>query len=134
MKTTMKQVAAATIIAILVLAGNVKADGTEVKGSGHRCIETTLQLENWMTDETIWNTLSIEMNEFTTEAEMDLEIENWMTNNECWNVNSSLTEETEPEMTLEDWMTNEKIWNTPRISYESELELEAWMINDEYWN
>ena len=58
MKTTVKQIASVTFIALILLVGNVKAEGTEAKASGQESIETTLQLEKWMTDETIWNTNS----------------------------------------------------------------------------
>ncbi len=47
MKTIAKQIAAGTFIALLLMVGNVKA--TETKAT----TETTLQLEEWMTDEII---------------------------------------------------------------------------------
>ena len=112
MKTTMKQLAAGTFIALILLVGNVKAEGTEIKASSHESIETTLQLENWMTNETIWNTNAINNSEFVQETETNLEIENWMTNDKVWNLNNSFVEETETGLELESWMTNDEAWNT----------------------
>lgn len=107
MKTTMKQFTAGTFIAFLLLVGNVNAKGTEVKASSHESIETTLQLENWMTDETIWNTNSAKIAEFVQETETSMELENWMTREETWNL-SNVNNETE--LKVEDWMINDNVW------------------------
>ena len=110
MKTTMKKLAAGTFVALILLVGNVNAEGTEVKASSHEALETTLQLEKWMTDESIWNSNSANVAEFVQETETSLEIENWMTSEETWNVNNNFVEETEAGMELESWMLNNKIW------------------------
>ena len=134
MKTTMKQLAGGTFIALLLLVGNVKAEGTETKASS-QAIETSLQVEKWMTDETIWNTKSISFVEIVPETESTLELENWMTSTETWNLNYSFVEETETGMELESWMTSEETWNSNSNVEEKEtgLTVESWMINNNVW-
>jgi hypothetical protein len=133
MKTTMKQLAAGTFIALILLVGNVKAEGTEVKASSHETIESTLQLENWMMNETIWNTSTVTIAEFTRETETTLEIENWMTDAETWNSNFNFVEEMETGMSLENWMMNEKIWDLQNSNNETEITVENWMTNNNIW-
>jgi len=134
MKTTMKKLAAGTFIALLLLVGNVQAEGTELKASGLENIETTLRLENWMTSETIWNKNSISMVNFFEESEMGLELENWMTSEEIWNGSNQFIEETESGMEFESWMTSEKTWNLKNRSIEKKLTVESWMLNNKVWN
>ncbi|WP_346864322.1 hypothetical protein [uncultured Draconibacterium sp.] len=133
MKATMKQLTAATFIAILVLAGNAKAEGTETKVTNNASIENTLQIENWMTDETIWNTNSIRMEYFVQETEASMELENWMTSEETWNFNNNFAEETETGLELEDWMFDNRTWETAKKEVEEALKVEAWMINNKLW-
>jgi len=133
MKTTMKQLTAGTFIAFLLLVGNVNAKGTEVKASSHESIETALQLENWMTNETIWNTNFAKTVEFVQETETNMEIENWMTSEETWKLNNSFVVETESVMQLESWMTSEETWNLSNENNETELKVENWMINSNVW-
>ena len=136
MKTTMKQLAAGTFIALILLVGNVRAEGTETKASGREAIETTLQLEKWMTDENIWNTNTIGFAEFVQETDPAMEIENWMTNSETWNSSFNLVEETDEPIKLECWMSCEEIWNTDNNLQENEsaLAVESWMTNENIWN
>ena len=136
MKTTMKQLAAGTFIALILLVGNVKAEGTETKASGREAIETTLQLEKWMTDEAIWNVNTMNISDFNQETEADLQIEDWMTSIKTWDFNSNLVEDTDSAMEVENWMTNDKIWNNYNIAEETEpvLAIESWMTNDNIWN
>ena len=131
MKTTVKQIAAGTFIALLLMVGNVYA--TETKASSHEAIETTLQLENWMTNESIWNTNSINIAEFVQETETSMELENWMTNAETWNLNNSFVNEAESGLELENWMTNDATWNKVYNDTETELTVEDWMINSNIW-
>ena len=133
MKTTMKQLATATFIALILLVVNVKAEGTEKNASITENIETTLQLENWMTDETIWNTNSCSNNEFYQETENSLEIESWMTNAETWNFEFGFMQETEAGLELEGWMTSEKTWNTAELNNETALTIESWMTDNNIW-
>jgi hypothetical protein len=134
MKTTFKQLAAATLVALLLAVGNVNAEGTETKVL-IRETETTLQLEKWMTDEVFWNTNSEFATAINRETEATLELENWMTSEETWNLNSILVQETEEYMDVECWMTCDKIWNTTNNIEETEtaLAVENWMINDKAW-
>ncbi len=133
MKTTMKQLTAGTFIALILLVGNVKAEGTEVKASGHENIESTLQIENWMTSDAVWNSNTLKTTDFVQEAEAGLELENWMTNSETWNANYNFVEETETGMSLENWMMNEKIWDLNSMDIESELLVENWMTDNSNW-
>jgi hypothetical protein len=133
MKTTMKQLAAGTFIAILLLVGNVNAKGIETKASSHENFEATLQVEKWMTDEFIWNTNLLGIAEFGAETEATLELENWMTSAETWNLSSSFIEETETGMDLETWMTNESTWNVGNMNHEADLTVEKWMTENNVW-
>jgi predicted Rdx family selenoprotein len=128
----MKQLAAATIIAVLVLAATINVKAIDTKHMKCQLIETSLQLECWMTDETLWNTFSTEMTEFATETETDMQIENWMTDIEVWNVSNNYSIESETSLELEDWMTSETTWETNKNSEEPALVIESWMINDRF--
>ncbi len=107
MKTTLKQIAAGTFIVLLVLAGNVKAAETELKASALEITETSLQLENWMTSEVIWNTNSLSSLDFALETEANMEIESWMTSETVWNAEEKIKDE---KLTLENWMVDSEIW------------------------
>ncbi len=133
MKTTMKHLAAGTFIALLLLVGNVNAEGTETKASGRESIESTLQLENWMTNESIWNTNSLNIGEFAQETETGMDLETWMTSSETWNVSSNFVEETETGLELENWMTSEETWNVNNMNSETELKVESWMLDNNNW-
>ncbi len=133
MKATVKQLATATFIALILIVVNVKAEGTERIASINENIETTLQLENWMTDETIWNSDSFSTNEYYQETETGLEIENWMTNAETWNFEYNFLQETEAGLELESWMTCEKTWNKNELNNEAALTIESWMTDSNIW-
>ena len=112
MKTTVKQLAAGTILGLLLIAVNVRAEGKEAtKASSLESIETTMELENWMIDETIWNVESSFVMEDVTEESLNLE--NWMVSDEIWNNIQSMEIETEKEssLELESWMTDSLVWN-----------------------
>ena len=110
MKTIVKQLATVAFIAILFLVGNIEAEASETKASSRENIEMPLQLENWMTDESIWNVDAANEAEFIQETETSLELEEWMINEATWKVIVSETE-SEPELTIESWMLDENIWN-----------------------
>ena len=92
MKTTMKQLAAGTFIALLLLVGSVNAKGTEKIASGHESIESSLQIEKWMTDEFIWDSNFTGNLKIAVETEAKLELENWMTSPVIWNPTTDFTE------------------------------------------
>ncbi len=135
MKTTMKNLAAGAFIAFLLIVGNVKAEGTETKATS-QAIETSLQLEDWMIKETIWNKKPSANYVFLQETENGLQLENWMTSASAWNSNNNIIEVAEPEMELKNWMTNDKIWNNYNNVEETEtvLSIENWMTNETIWN
>lgn len=134
MKSTVKHLTAGTFIALLLLGGNVNAEGTEAKASSHENIETTLHLEKWMTDEFVWNTNSINFTEISQETETGLELESWMTNEETWSLSNNFIEETEATMEIENWMTSVNTLNLNNLSQESELSIESWMVDNKFWN
>lgn len=133
MKTSVKKLAAGTFFALLLLVGNINAKGTEIKSASTVINETSLQLENWMTDETIWNTNSAMFAEFVQETETTLELKDWMTNAETWNLNHQFAVETESGLQLEDWMTNDITWTRNNVEKDAELTIEPWMINKNIW-
>lgn len=133
MKTTMKQLATAAVLAFQLLTGIANAHGTAPKHTRFGESEATLQLESWMTNETIWNSNTIVISEFTTETEFEYKIENWMINTEIWNFNSVFTEETEAGLAIENWMTDQNLWDLKNEEIEPELSLESWMISHEIW-
>lgn len=135
MKTTIKQITTGAFIAILLMVGNVKA--TELKAlSGESIeIETTLQMENWMVNDLVWNSNSLNIAILVQEAEPSMELENWMTSTESWNLNNGFVEETEMVLELEGWMTNDATWYTFKNDNDNEptLTVENWMVNDSIW-
>ena len=110
MKTTVKQIAAGAFLAVLLLIGNTNVKGSEVEIL-KPTIETTLNVENWMIDETVWNKTSTLNYEIIQEAETSLQLENWMTSETTWNLNENIIEETETQLKVEDWMISDDIWN-----------------------
>jgi predicted transcriptional regulator len=133
MKTTVKQIATGTFIALLLLAVNVKAEGTEKTASINESIETTLILENWMTDETIWGTSFINIGEFYQETETGMELEIWMTNSETWNTTISCIQEPETMLELESWMFGSEIGIENNLVEDEILTIESWMIDSNLW-
>ena len=134
MKTTVKQLTAGTIIALLLLVGNSYAKGTETKASSHENIETSLQIEKWMINEVIWNSATETISTIIQETESGLGIENWMTSAETWNVNNSFAEETEIGLEIETWMTSDETWYVEKTDDEIKFAVEGWMVNDSIWN
>ena len=110
MKTTVKQITAGAFLAILLLIGNTNVKGSEVEML-KPTIETTLNVENWMFDETVWNKTSAMNYEIIQAAEESLELENWMTSETTWSSTMIIIEETETQLTVEDWMVKDNIWN-----------------------
>ncbi len=133
MKTKMKQLVTVSVLAFQILAGNVRADGTEAKITLFEENETTLRLEDWMTDETIWNSNSAIFADFVQEAEPKAEIESWMTEAGLWSFNCGFANETEPGLELESWMVEDFTWNKVPIENDSKLSLESWMTNEKIW-
>jgi len=133
MKTTVNQIATGTFNALLLLIVNVKAEGTEKTALINESIETTLRLENWMTDEIIWGTNIISFGELYQETETGMKLETWMTNSETWNFDFNYFEETETGMEFENWMINAETWNVTDLNKDAVLTLESWMIDSNIW-
>lgn len=134
MKTTIRQFVAIAIFSF-ILAGNVNAKEHSLNASSLETIEeTSLEMESWMTDASLWNTGGVPM----MEAETTLRLENWMTDARVWNTNNTDFSEVEAESTLniENWMTDQATWKVvPEVKTEIEnrLVLENWMINKNTW-
>ena len=133
MKNTVKQLAVVTFIALILLAGNVKAEGTELLASGHEMTEASLQLENWMTDESTWNTNTFFAADFALEAETALELESWMLGESVWSSDMPLVTEIEADVELESWMTSADNWNVQTSVVEEKLVIEDWMTDSKVW-
>jgi hypothetical protein len=128
MKTRINQLTVALFFAIFFVAGNVNATEHDVKASSHENIEATLEFENWMMDENVWNTSTFH---YAKAAEANLEIENWMINKFVWDVQFD-------SFTIENWMVNENIWEVESAEVietetEQELTTESWMIDEDIW-
>ena len=132
MKTTVKQITAGAFLAVLLLIGNTNVKGSEIE-SLNRTMETTLKVENWMMDETVWDTKSLNNYEVALEAETNVEIGNLMTSENAMILSNYLVAETEAGLEMENWMTCEKVWNFTETEVESELSIESWMVNSEVW-
>lgn len=82
------------------------------------------------------------------ENEQALMLEDWMTNDALWEMPAKtiMSDVVEPEqaLTIEDWMTNAKYWELKNSSNdeaskggslnEKALSIERWMSDDAYWN
>ena len=134
MKNSVKQFAAGTFLALVLMFGFENVYGTEFK-AGSEIIETSLQLENWMTDRTIWNTNPVYVADFVleTETEAAMELESWMTGDNMWNINKQFIAEAERALELEAWMTSNEMWNVQERATEQELTLETWMTDNKIW-
>ncbi len=127
MKTRITQLVAALFF-VIVFVGNVNATKHEVNASSHENIETTLEFENWMMDETIWSTSDLS----ATAIETNLEMENWMTNRFVWIVQKQ-------GFALENWMTDTNVWEVEsaievETETEQELAMEQWMVQKNIWD
>jgi hypothetical protein len=92
--------------------------------------EEILELEDWMTNETFFNSNSIYLE---IEVEDALELENWMTEDSYFSNSAfQIIEETEAELELEEWMLNNELFNATD-DLEQPLELEKWMTSEETW-
>ena len=110
MKTTMRKLAMLTLIAVLFIAGNVGATETERKALIHESVEAELVIEDWMTDESVWNVEMTAQIEIEADFESKLEIENWMVDSNLWETNM-LENDNEEELMVECWMISENFWN-----------------------
>lgn len=133
MKTTLKQLTATAIIALLLMVLNVKAEGIEYNSFSAISIENAIELESWMTNETNWITNFGTFIDFESETEISLELESWMSSAETWNGNSNYLTEVESGLELENWMITEETWNTDDRMVEAKLTIESWMVNNNYW-
>lgn len=137
----MNQVVAAAILTLLFIGGNVHAKGTEIIASSLETIEEPAMIvENWMVDETYWNTANAAY-VFDVASDKNLDLESWMINEKIWKnagLNASETE-VEAGLNLESWMIDATRWGKEVFNYqekqiENGLVLEAWMTDENTWN
>ncbi len=133
MKTTVKQIATGTLIALILTVVNVKAEGTDKKDSTRENIETIVEQENRTNDETTMNSNFISFGELYPETETRMELEMWMTNSENRNLDFNYFEETETGLELESWMTNAETSNVSDLIKDEVLIIESWMIDSNIW-
>lgn len=110
MKTTISQLAAITLFSLIILVGNVNAKGTELDVINFVTVEENLELEDWMTNETLWaNEATIYIEQ---EIDDNLKMEDWMLNENNWNFTTPIIieKEADEKLDIEPWMTNEIIW------------------------
>ncbi|QIA06625.1 hypothetical protein [Draconibacterium halophilum] len=125
MKTKIKQVTAATVIVLSLMVFGINATATKLTVC--ETVDSSLQLEDWMTDETIWSTAN--KNAFVQETDASMEIEDWMTNDEIRNENYSFVTETESCLEIENWMISKNTCLVVEKAIEPALPLENWMID-----
>jgi len=78
--------------------------------------EEALEIENWMNNESLFNSFAL-IEEATEEA---LEMENWMTNGNLFYSNSYLEVENEKPLELENWMLDSKLYEDADEKIEKE--------------
>ena len=109
MKTLIKQLSAALILSAFVF-GYSNANATGLETPANEYAEASLYLEDWMIDETIWNSTSVILSNFVTETESALEIENWMISDNFSTVVLVQEIEVEQKLSLENWMIDSEVW------------------------
>jgi len=133
MKTTVKQIATGTLIALILSVVNVKAEGTDKKDSTRENIETSVEQEYRTSDETILNTNFINYEELNHESEGSIELESWMTDSETWDNNINFFEEKENRLELESWMFGSEIGIENNLVEDEILTIESWMFDSNLW-
>ncbi len=134
----MKTKVLTTVLAVL-LSTSASFGANLLKGKNSNFIsnledakESTLKIETWMIDESVWN-VKLESG-FTEDTDQTFEIELWMVHPAYW---KNLTTEAEVSLILEKWMTEDSYWNVskPYLTTEKDkaLQIEGWMIDDENW-
>ncbi len=103
MKTRISQILFTALVAFFLIGGNVNAKGTELEiaSSYENTEETSLILEDWMTEDNFW---IVSESEFT-DNESELILEEWMIENSLWSDKYlQVEEETDSKLELENWM------------------------------
>lgn len=139
MKTRINLKSVALIIAVTFTIGTANATGKVTKASSHEnIVESSLNVESWMTSEKIWD--APDSYNYAEAREEILNVEDWMTNTNLWSnsINGFFRAE-ESNLELEAWMTNDLAWDVVSIlkmetENEGNLNLENWMINEQVWN
>jgi hypothetical protein len=110
MKTNMKKLTWLAFISFIIFTGNVNATERERKALIHESIEAELKIEDWMTNESVWERPQVKKIEFAQEQEPGLKLENWMIDETLWEP-AVLIQEKEEVLIVESWMSNENFWN-----------------------
>ncbi len=155
---------AATILAIALAISNLSfANGNSMNSFNAMLeeeIENTLELENWMTNETnFYASVSVDL-----ESEKALDMEEWMVAERNFFSEINIENSSEEAMEMEEWMVNEKVFKAKKENREKtsdrsdnvkphasqkkfgtrtfivkeqkdpELKIESWMLDYRYWN
>jgi hypothetical protein len=116
MKTRINYLVFAAIFTLMLVGGNVKAEGTELKASSLENVkETSLEVENWIVNNELWSTLfDVNLNVI---YETNLEVEPWMVNDKLWPATEEFINNLDIEIKLEieNWMIDEKEWRIPAV-------------------
>ena len=155
---------AATIFAIALAISNLSfASGNTMNALNailEEEIENTLELENWMTNETnFYASVSVDV-----ESEKVLDMEEWMVAENNFFSEMNIENSSEETMEMEDWMVDEKVFEAkienrkktenssenvkPKTTQKKfgtrtfivkeqkdpELKIERWMLDYRYWN
>lgn len=134
MKTTVKLLTAATLIALVFPVMNLNAKGIDSKNSFGKGNETAFQNGNQVDDETLIKADIVSFEELFQDNETEIELENWMTDSEIWNLNIIYSDETETGLNLENWMIISENWNTITQEKDEVMTLENWMFDSTLWN
>lgn len=133
MKTTIKNFAAGTILTIVLLFATNNINATELSALSNET-EASLKIEKWMTDEELWNSKKMMVEEFDfLETESPLQFESWMTNSNLWNSTMELEIETEQGLELENWMIDASNWVVIETVVDDALTVESWMTDKNIW-
>ena len=124
-----------TLVAVILFSLNVSAKTTAVSTPDEipssellktiELAEVPLVIENWMTDDQLWNEAGQELNLTETSEQEELEIESWMTNADLWKANVLFESFTSGNNTYY-LVTSKKVKEEP-------LRIESWMTNDKFW-
>ncbi len=92
--------------------------------------ENPMEIERWMTNEMNFGSVSLLLEPAVDE---DLEIEKWMTNEHTFsNLHLLAEQESENKLEVENWMLNTDLF-LANGSYEAPLTIENWMVSEQIW-
>ncbi|MDX1283801.1 MAG: hypothetical protein R3182_02250 [Draconibacterium sp.] len=105
-----------------------------LENSSFNEIALALAVNSNNTDAATEPTESLNAMYYETETESALTLEEWMTDNTVFNVPAAFeyTEASDDYLEVESWMLNENVFQ-PQNEKDSSLEVETWMVSDKVW-